>query len=58
MAGIRQRAAGHDGSWPGRLLPDWCAELVALTHPDDETFGLGAVAKRGHKVPRLAGHWH
>lgn len=28
---------------PGRLLPDWRHALVVIAHPDDETFGLGAI---------------
>jgi N-acetylglucosamine malate deacetylase 2 len=31
-------------SRPGRLLPGWRAVLAVVAHPDDETFGLGAVA--------------
>jgi N-acetylglucosamine malate deacetylase 2 len=29
---------------PGRLLPDWRHALAVVAHPDDETFGLGAIA--------------
>jgi LmbE family N-acetylglucosaminyl deacetylase len=29
---------------PGRPLPDWRHALVVVAHPDDETFGLGAIA--------------
>ncbi len=28
---------------PGRLLPAWPAGLAVIAHPDDESFGLGAV---------------
>jgi N-acetylglucosamine malate deacetylase 2 len=28
---------------PGRLLPGWRSALVVVAHPDDETFGLGAL---------------
>ncbi len=28
---------------PERLLPDWQTALVVVAHPDDETFGLGAI---------------
>ena len=29
---------------PGRRLPGWRQALVVVAHPDDETFGLGAIA--------------
>ena len=30
-------------SRPGRLLPGWRQVLAVVAHPDDETFGLGAI---------------
>ena len=48
------RSTGRDGppvsvtrgavSRPGRRLPGWRAVLAVVAHPDDETFGLGAIA--------------
>jgi hypothetical protein len=40
------RAAMTEGAMPrpGRLLPAWRQALAVVAHPDDETFGLGAVA--------------
>ena len=40
------RAAEGAMPRPGRLLPAWRQALVVVAHPDDETFGLGAVADR------------
>jgi len=31
------------GGRAGRQLPAWSAALVVIAHPDDESFGLGAV---------------
>src|SRR6185437_15891060 len=28
---------------PGRTLPSWPSALAVIAHPDDESFGLGAV---------------
>src|SRR5207247_2359271 len=42
-------------SRPGRLLPAWPAVLAVVAHPDDETFGLGAVVDRLATGP--AGCW-
>ncbi len=40
--GVRTAGGGAAGR-PGRLLPRWRSVLAVVAHPDDETFGLGAV---------------
>ena len=40
----RAAAGGEAGPRSGHLLPDWRHALVVVAHPDDETFGLGAIA--------------
>ncbi len=37
------QSAGPHAGRPGRLLPPWPAALAVIAHPDDESFGLGAV---------------
>jgi N-acetylglucosamine malate deacetylase 2 len=40
------RTAGPGAGRAGRLLPAWSAALAVVAHPDDESFGLGAVIDR------------
>jgi GlcNAc-PI de-N-acetylase len=39
----RQAAPTVGDARPGRLLPAWSRVLAVVAHPDDETFGLGAL---------------
>ena len=43
MGTILHRDGGSATARPGRELPAWRAVLAVVAHPDDETFGLGAV---------------
>lgn len=36
-------SAGRLAARPSGALPAWCSVLAVVAHPDDETFGLGAV---------------
>jgi N-acetylglucosamine malate deacetylase 2 len=44
----RQEAphAGTGPARPGRMLPGWARLLAVIAHPDDESFGLGAIVSQ------------